>query len=132
MKIEVLGKVFMRSGQSSAHMANRTQKCRQAMYGIVFNNEELNSQLKAHLWKTIGVPTLMYSLSTGNISRQELKRLESFQGTMVKSCFYLSKRSHHSALLNVLGIDTIENLINQQRINLLQRVFKVRSSYSSL
>ena len=63
----------------------------------------------------------------------ELQKLESFQGHIIKSSLYLDKRSHHSDILYGLKIYKIENVLNQQRVNLLRRVFRApKSSYSVL
>ena len=98
-----------------------------------YRNEELSPALKAHIWKSVGAPSLLYSMSTGPVSNSELSRLESFQGQVIKSALYLNKRAHHSNLLRALQIDTIESVLNKQRVNLLQRVFKATvSSYSVL
>ena len=52
---------------------------------------------------------------------------------MIKSALYLDKRAHHSDILIGLNIDTIEHVINQQRLNLLRRVFHApESTYSIL
>ena len=132
-QINVLGKIFECNGQSTEHVNSRMQKCRQALHAIGYRNEELCPAVKAHIWKTIGVPSLLYSMSTGSISNSELKRLESFQGQMIKSALYLGKRSHHSNLLKALDICKISEVLRQQQISLLQRVFRSPvSSYSIL
>ena len=111
----------------------RQQKCRQSLHAVGYRNEELCPAIKAHIWKSIGAPSLLYSMCTGPISNSELKRLESFQGSMIKSSLFLDKRAHHSSLLKALHIDSICSILNQQRVSLLQRVFKAPiSSYSVL
>ena len=109
------------------------QKSRQALHALGYRNEELCPDVKAHIWKSVGAPSLLYSMCTGPLSTQEYKRLETFQGHMVKSALYLDKRAHHTDLLRGLNIEKIEHVINQQRVNLLRRVFKApESSYSIL
>ena len=131
--MEVLGKTYTSDGRSESHIFNRMQKSRKALYGIGFNNEELCPAIKAHLWKSIGLSSLLSGVCTGPISTGELSMLESFQGKMIKSSLYLDKRSHHSNILHSLGVRTISDEINLQRANLLRRVFKAPvSSYSKL
>ena len=131
--IEVLGKVFTQDGRSVSHILERISKSRQALFGLGFNNEELCPSVKSHIWKSVGVSSLLYSVCTGPISPGELKMLESFQGQMVKSSLYLGKFSRHSKLLDVLGVDSISDMIDTQRLNLLRRVFSApQSSYSVL
>ena len=132
-RIEVLGKIHTRDGKSLDHITERISKCRQAMFSNGFRNEELCPAVKAHLWKSIGIPSLLYSVCTGPISTGEMRMLESFQGRMVKSSLYLSKSARHSNILSSLGISSISHIINTQRLNLLRRVFSARpSSYSNL
>ena len=89
--------------------------------------------MKAHIWKSIGLPSLLYGLNSGWLSKGELDFLESFQGKMIKSSLYLDKRAHHSNILKCLGIDTISHHLNCQRASLLRRVFQAPvSSYSKL
>ena len=89
--IEVLGKIHTRCGDSLDHISERMSKCRQAIFSNGFKNEELCPVVKSHLWKTIGIPSLLYSVCTGPVSRGEMQLLESFQGHMVKSSLYLIK-----------------------------------------
>ena len=131
--MEVLGKTYTSDGRSETHIFNRIQKSRKALYSIGFNNEELCPAIKAHLWKSIGLSSLLSGVCTGPISKGELGILESYQGKMIKSSLYLDKRAHHSNILHSLGIRTISDQINLQRVNLLRRVFKAPvSSYSKL
>ena len=132
-QISVLGKTFESNGHSGEHINSRLQKCRQALHAIGYRNEELCPAVKAHIWKTVGAPSLLYSMCTGPLSNSELRRIESFQGQMIKSALYLNKRAHHSDLLKAMNVNKIEEVLNQQRISLLQRVFKASvSSYSIL
>ena len=131
--IEVLGKIHTRCGSSLDHISERMSKCRQAIFSNGFKNEELCPAVKSHLWKTIGLPSLLYSVCTGPVSRGEMQLLESFQGRIVKSSLYLNKFSRHGYILSSLGIDNISHIIDNQRVNLLRRVFAARpSSYSKL
>lgn len=115
------------------HITERISKCRQAMFSNGFKNEELCPAVKAQLWKSIGIPSLLYSVCTGPITAGEMQLLESFQGRMVKSSLYLSKSARHSNILSSLGISYISHVIDNQRLNLLRRVFSARpSSYSKL
>ena len=131
--MEILGKTYSSNGKASEHIYNRMQKCRNALHSVGFRNPELCPRVKAHLWKSIGLPSLLYSVSTGSVTPGQLQLLESFQGHMIKSTLYLDKRARHSNILHSLGIDSITDLINSQRVNLLRRVFQAPvSSYSVL
>ena len=62
-----------------------------AMYSIGLNNQARSPSVKAYLWRSIGMPSLMYAIGTCNISSVDLRRLESFQGTIIKNSVYLGK-----------------------------------------
>ena len=66
------------------------------------NNEGISPSVKAYLWKSVDVPSLVYALGTCNINQSDLKRLESFQGTVINNSMYQGKRYHPSALLKAL------------------------------
>ena len=131
-KIEVLGKFYNEKGSAVDHVAHRMQKSRRSMYAIGYNDEGLLPAVKAQLWKSVGVPSLLYAVASCSLRNDDIRRLESFQGTMVKSCVYLNKRARHSALLKALNIQKISHVIDVQRVNLLRRLFNVRSQYTSL
>ncbi len=130
--INVLGRTFTRDGLSTSHITTRIQNSRRAMYSVGYNNEELLPTVKAHIWKTVGLPTMLYAVATGPVSAKEIKCLESFQGSIMKSGLYLHKFSHHSDLLKALNISKISDVISQQRVNLFRRAFKVITPYSKL
>lgn len=102
------------------------------MYAFGYNSEELSPAVKAHLWKSVGVPSLSYAIGTCPLSKADINQLESFQGSMIKSALYLNKRAHHSALLEAMNICKISDIIARQRISLLRRIFSVKSPYSTL
>ena len=131
-RVEILGRVFSHNLPTQDHISSRMQSSRRAMFGMGINNEGISPSVKAYLWKSVGVPSLVYALGTCNINQSDLKRLESFQGTVIKNSMYLGKRCHHSALLKALEVPSIESLIEKQRIGLLKCAFRVKSPYTDL
>ena len=97
----------------------------------VFDNT-LSPSVKAYLWRSIGTSSRMYAIGTCNISSVDLKRLESFQGTIIKNSVYLGKRCHHSALLEALDIPKIKYHISKQRTGPLKGVWNVITPYTKL
>ena len=102
--VDILGRVFSNNLSSQDHIDVRICNSRRAMYSIGLNNQARSPFVKAYLWRSIGTPSLMYAIGTCNISSVDLKRLESFQGTIIKNSVYLGKRCHHSALLEALHV----------------------------
>ena len=74
----------------------------------------------------------MYAIGTWNISSVNLKRLESFQRTIIKNSVYLGKRCHRSALLEALDIPKIKYHIFKQRTGLLKHIWNVVTPYTRL
>ena len=128
--VEILGRVFSNNLSLQDHIDIRIRNSRRAMYSIGLNNQALSPSVKAYLWRSIGMPSLMYAIGTCNISSVDLKHLESFQGTIIKNSVYLGKRCHHSALLEALDIPKIKYHISKQRAGLLKRVWNVITPYT--
>ena len=72
----------------------------------------LDSQSKAYLWKSVLVcaPCLTFGCDSLFLNECNEMKLDSTQGTLVKQCLGLGKRSHHSHLLGALDICKV-NLI---------------------
>ena len=77
-------------------------------------------------------PYLTFGLETVHLNKAMYSKLESLQGTIVKSCLGLSRCSHHSKLLTTLGILPIEESLNSMSVNLMKRIFLVNSPVRSL
>ena len=88
----------------------------------------LASYVNAHLWKTIYCPTLIYGLDCLDVDNKGLNRLESTQGSIIKSALSLRKRSHHSQVLKALDTPTIKDIITHRNISLIHGIFQFESS----
>ena len=130
--VEILGRVFSNNLPSQDNIDIRIRNSRRAMYSIGLNNQALSPSVKAYLLRSIGTSSLMYGIETCNIISVDLKRLESFQGTIIKNIVYLGKRCHHSALLEALDIIKNKYHISKQRTGLLKRVWNVITPYTKL
>ena len=75
--VEILGSVISNNLSSQNHIDIRIRNTRRAMYSIGLNNQALSPSFKAYLWRSIGTPSLMYAIGTGNISSVDLKSLGS-------------------------------------------------------
>ena len=92
----------------------------------------LNSETKAHLWKTICAPSVLYGCESLNLSHNDLYNLESLQGTLLKQGLGLSKRSHHSSILEALNIPKLCETINDHVLSLYYRIYCVDSPVRDL
>ena len=92
----------------------------------------LDSLTKAHLWRSICSPCLLYGTDSMFISETDFKKLESTQGTYVKKSLGLSKRSHHSNVLLALNIRKTKEIVMQNVLSLYNRMFKCDTPVSTL
>ena len=129
-ELEILGNVFSNNLSSEPHVKKRTKACRVSMYSLTEIGccyPGLSSDVKIHLWKTIGQPTLLYGLESMSISHNSLKSIESCQGSFVKKMLGFSNRSHHSNLLEAAHINKVENMITKNSISLWRKSFSCLS-----
>ena len=94
-RVEILGREFSHNLSTQDHISSRMQSSRRAMFGMGISNEGISPSVKASLWESVGVPSLVYALGTCNINQSDLKRLESFQGTVIKKslCIWVNGAS---------------------------------------
>ena len=95
--IEILGTVFSPSSSSNLHVNKRIQGCRRAMYGLTSVGccyPGLSTDVKAHLYKTIGLPSLLYAIESVSLNQTLMKSLECAQSNIVKNIMGFNKRSH--------------------------------------
>ena len=65
-------------------------------------------------------------------SKDQFRRMESTQGRLIKQCLGLPKSSHNTAMLKALNIDTVQNTVNRNVLNLYHRIFKIESPARSI
>jgi hypothetical protein len=128
--LEILGVSYDSAGNNNSHVEKRVSACRRSMYGLTnagMSSSGLSSQVKSHLWKTVCAPTLLYGMESVDLNEQNLKKLESIQGSLIKQSLGLSKRNHHSNILHALNVTKCKDFIRNQTIALYNRTFKVPS-----
>ena len=80
-----------------------------------------------YLYESVCLPTLLFGMEIMCLSDKLIKKLESFQGSLMKRSLGLSKFSHHSKLLEALNIPKVSDSINNMTISLWKRIFNVGS-----
>ena len=135
-ELKLLGITF--SATTSAHdghVTDRISAARRAMYRYYNTGwcyPGLSTNTKMYLWESVGVPALTYGMDCVYLSKSNLKKLESAQGSLIKQCIGLSKRSHHTALLRALHIDPISDVVKRDTISLAGRLSQVQSPLRNL
>ena len=133
--IEILGTVFSSSSSSNLHVNKRIQACRRAMYGLTSVGccyPGLSTDVKAHLYKIIGLPSLLYGIESVSLNQTHMKSLECAQSNTVKNIMGFNKRSHHSNLLHAVRIDKVETSVIRGILSLWYRIYQVDNSARAL
>ena len=126
--IEILGTVFSSSSSSNLHVNKRVQACRRAMYGLTSVGccyPGLSTDVKDHLYKTIGLPSLLYGIESVSLNQTLMKSLEYAQSNIVKTILGFNKRSHYSTLLHAVRIDKVETSVIRGILSLWYRIHQV-------
>ena len=127
--LEILGVHY--DSKNTVHINSRIEKCKQVFYslkdvGMAYPG--CASDVKAYTWNTVCQPVLIYGLDSLSMSQSSLDKLESTQGTLLKQCIGLNKRSKSSNLLQALCVPKVKDRLKQSIASLLKRVFAVDSS----
>ena len=126
--VEILGTIFSSSMSSNLHVDNRIQACRRAMYSLTAigcSYPGLSTDVKMHLYRSVGFPSLLYGLETISLNQTLKKSMESAQASLLKNILGFSKRSHHSNLLHAVKIDSVESSVNRAVLSLWWRIYQV-------
>ena len=129
--LEILGVLLQSDMTSQPHVNNRVNKCRRSLYSLSqvgISYPGLNSSSKCHLYQTVCRPSLLYGMEAIHL-HNNVKKLESYQGSVIKHICGLSKRSHHTNLVRAFGLDNISTIIGNRTINLYKHIC---SSYSAI
>ena len=129
--IDILGTVFTSDLSSLSNTEKRIQACRRAMYSLAGAGctypGSLSSEVKTYLWKTIGIPSLLFNMEATGLSRLCFKKLETAQASTIKRILGFSQRSHHSNVLRALNLNGIQDQVNKSVLSLWYRTFSVDS-----
>lgn len=134
-EVDILGVTFRSDNKNSPHLERRISACRRAIYGLSsvgMSYPGLDTKAKVHIWKTIGVPTLMYGMDSLCLSSKDCSNLSSLATNTIKSTLGIRKRSHHSKVLEALGIPTIKTEVQHATSSLFHRIFNVDSPIRDL
>ena len=106
----------------------RVNASRRAMYVLASMGcpyPGLATEVKVHLWKTIGLPSLLYNLEIFKLKPEQQKFIESVQSSIIQRIVGFPKRSHHTALLQAIKIDDAIPSATRNTLSLWWRPFQV-------
>jgi hypothetical protein len=124
-QLEVLGVTFTPANDCSRHLELRQLKCRRSFFSLGsagIMSRGLHPHVKSHLWSTVCQPVALYGCETVALRPRDIRSLESLQGCLVKKALGVGKRSHHSALLRAMRIDSMESLIDRRSVKLQRAI----------
>jgi hypothetical protein len=133
--VGILGVTFNERLKSRLHVDNRVCACRRRMYGLTsigMSYPGLGADVKTYLWNSIGGPTMTYGLESISLTSADENALLSAQGTIIKKSIGFSKCSHHTSLLQAMGIPPVTDLIKRNAASLFHRIFQVSSPARAL
>ena len=124
--LEILGTMFTSNISCDAHIDKRVNASRRTMYALATvgcSYPGLATEVKVHLWKTIGLPSLLYNLEIFKLKPGQQKFIESVQSSIIKRIVGFPKRSHHTALLQAVNIDDVMSSVTHNTLSLWWRLF---------
>jgi exonuclease III len=128
--LEILGTIFNHQLNSTPNIDKRKSSCRKSMYSLAESGccyPGLSSEVKIHLWKSIGQPTLTAGLETLSLNHKNVQVLENMQGSFVKRMLGFPQRSHHTKLVQATNVKSITYLLQRNFLSLWHRIFKIQS-----
>ena len=134
-ELEILGVTFVNNMDPSSHISKRISKARRSIYryrGAGVSYPGLASNVKAHIWRTTGVPSMTFGMNCLNLNSNHIHKLESEQGSIMKALLGVGKRSHHSPILAALHIPRIRCIIQNDTLSLCRRIFACASPVRDL
>ncbi|XP_033731546.1 uncharacterized protein LOC117321188 [Pecten maximus] len=99
------------------------RKTAYSLMGSGLHGKDGSSQLiKAHLWNAYVVPKLTYGLETLDYTKSQMKNLERFQTKSLRQVQHLPDRTATSISMVLLGIPSLNSMIDRNTLNLFYRV----------
>ena len=92
--METLGTMFTSNISCDAHIDERVNASRRTMYALASvgcSYPGLSTEVKVHLWKTIGLSSLLHNLEIFKLKPWQQKFIESVQSSIIKRIVGVSK-----------------------------------------
>lgn len=133
--IEILGVEFDNEGKSGRHVKTRVQKCYKSFHSLRhagFCYPGTNTEVKTYMWNTMCQPVLLYGCDSIFLSKKDIAIMETTQSNIIKQCIGLSRYCKSTDLLHAMNIKKICQQLDQNMLNLWNRIFCVTSPTSRL
>jgi hypothetical protein len=90
----------------------------------------ISTEAKTYLWKSVSAATLLYGMDSIFLSKENVKHLQSAQGSIIKKVMGFRKCSHHTNLQKALNIILVDDSIHKISAGLLNHIFQVETPAS--
>ena len=134
-EMDILGVTFSSTGGATSHVRKRADKCKRSFYSLKdagMSYPGCSSDVKAHMWKTICQPVLIYGNECIDLNKGDSSFLNTTQSNCVKQALGFSKRVRSTHLLNALHIYKASDKVDTLRCSLLNRIMRVPCSAQSI
>ena len=111
--------------RSAARLWHLLHRAMYALASMGCSYPGLATEVKVHLWKTVGLTSLLYNLEISKLKPGQHEFIESVQSSITKRIVVFSKLSHHTALLQAVNIDDVMSSVTRTTLPLWWQLFQV-------
>jgi hypothetical protein len=98
---------------------DRVRKFNCSAYSVLLNSNDLSDPVRCEIVVKKCLPVLMYGMGCGHLWSTDMYKMHIAYRKIFRHIFKLSLRTHLSELLDVFGIESIENVLNKKKIRTL-------------
>ena len=115
--------ISLGDSNGQGHVNTRVSKARKSFYwlqGPGLNPAGVSPETGVHIYTTAVQSTLTYGCASVNISKSNLKQLDTIHGKCVKAILGVSYCSRTTPLLQALNLDSVTKTVQKQSLDLLK------------
>ena len=98
---------------------DRIRKFNSSAYSVLLNSSDLSEIVRCEIIVKKCLPVLTYGLGCGLVWPADVYKLHIAYRKIFRYIFKLSLRAHLTELLNIFGIDSVENILNRKWVGLM-------------
>ncbi|RMZ94723.1 RNA-directed DNA polymerase from mobile element jockey-like, partial [Brachionus plicatilis] len=124
-KIRYLGVILNRKNNNKDQVESRIRTAYRSfssLRNLQIDNNFLENKIKTHLYKVFVRPTLTYGFENYALSREQIRKLQTTEATMIKNMLNLKKSSRTTNLLNALGLEKMETKLLKGKLAFFKRL----------
>ena len=124
-----LGTYISPDGNANAAVAYRIEQAQKAYHRLhsVWKSNTLSLRVRLHVFKTVVISTLVYSLETHELTNAQLQRLEVTQNTLLRKLLGRPAMIYHDTNLDLresVSLHSISSKLIYMRVKLMWRMLK--------